>query len=186
MSDSNNIWKWIAIGLVVAVTALVCGYLVVKEFQDTQETYNKALAANALSTNQQIVELRTQDQALEDGINDLDAQQSEDIARLEQAIRDQQNVIDTQQGQIDSNQRQINDLWDRNYGLEARISALEVTCGSGECGDGDACAGNCTTGEGGCGNTCGSGSCGSCGGYYDRYGYWVSNCGSCYPYYGYP
>lgn len=179
MSDSNNMWKWIAIGLIVAVTALACGYLIVKEFQDTQETYNKALAANALSTNQQIVELRTQDQALEDGINDLDAQQSADIARLEQAIRDQQNVIDTQQGQIDSNQRQINDLrtqinelWERNYGLETRISSLECEVwGEGEDGE-------CTKPENPC-SPCGSG----CGGYYDRYGNWVSGC---YPYYGYP
>ena len=142
MSDSNNFWKWMTVGIIIAVTALVCGYLVVKEFQDQQEHYNTALAANALQTNVQIVELRTTDQVLEQGINDLDAQQSADIARLEQAIRDQQNVIDSQQDHLTRMQDQIWALQNKNYDTDAKITSLETQVKALECEVwGDGCEG---------------------------------------------
>ena len=175
-------WKWITIGLLVTVTALVCGYLIIEEFQDTQQTYNKALAENALDTNIQLVELRSQIAALEEGITNLDGQHSADVDRLSQATRDQQAVIDRQQGQIDSLQRQLNEayqdrgkLWVKVGDLEARISYLE--CEVFDLGE-DCIAPpipECPTGQ-----------CNCAGGYYDRYGSWVPNCGY-YPYgYGYP
>ena len=110
--------------IIIAVTALFCGYLIVKEFQDTQETYNRALAENALDTNMQIVELRTAIQVLEQGINDIDYQHSLDISRLELAVRDQQNVIDTQQDQLDSLQRQVSTQNSNHYKQEELINEL--------------------------------------------------------------
>jgi len=156
------------VGLVIVSTILVSGYLILDQFKTQQQTFNTLLATNALNTNTQIVELRTSDQVLEQGINDLDAQQSLDIARLEDAIRDQQNVIDIQQGQIDSIQRQVtelrvenNKLWTRIYDLEGKFIAIECEVW----GDG---VSDKTENP--------------CGGYYDRYGNWVSANDPYYPY----
>ena len=177
MSQSNSFWKWMFVGLIVTVTFLVAGYSVMKEFKDQQEGFNQALAADALKTNVAIVELRTQDQALEDGLNTLDEQQSADIARLEQALRDQQNVIDSQQRIIDNMQNQIYNLQDEDRNIWTRIYELETRVGELECeiwGEDN----ECSAPENPCGPSSCSSGCSS--GYYDRFGYWVSTCNSCY------
>ena len=156
-------WKWLAIGLIVAVTALICGYLVVREFQEQQMSFNQALADNAITTNQQLVEIRTQLAALEEAINNLDGQHSEDIARIDQALRDQQAAIDANAQNIQRNTDNYYDLNSKYWELEDRISKLECDVYDPECEAPE----TCPNGDCGCTSGCSTGCCYDCGYCYD-------------------
>lgn len=169
MSGQNDRWKWLFVGLLIAVTLIGASLWVNWRFTEMQMNFNKRVAANAANTNAQITSLvdenaglQEQILQLEQAILDLDNWITEDQSRQNQQINNQQSDIQRLNSRIDSNANSISRLWSEIYDLQDRVKILECEVFHDS---------NCTAPE--C-PTCGMGTCPECG----SPGYTCDYCGS--------
>jgi len=156
-NTSSDFWKRAFLGLVIVVTVMACAWYVQNRFNEQQRTFNQALAANALTTNQALVEIRTQLADLEEAINSLDGQHSSDVSRIDVALRDMQATLDDHAELIQRNTNRYYDLNNDYWDLQQRVENLECAVWSEE--------DNCTKPQNPCGSCpyCGSPYCYYCG-----------------------